>query len=50
MSNVLVNGLSAKSGGGKSILNNYLKILKNNQGKHNYYVLTPSKKDYLKYK
>lgn len=49
MSKILINGLNAKSGGGKSILNNYLKILKNSKDDDKYYVLTPCKNDYLKY-
>ena len=49
MKKILINGLNAKSGGGKSILNNYLKILKKASDENKYYVLTPYKNDYLQY-
>lgn len=46
MKNIFINGFNAKSGGGKSILNNLLKLL---PSQYNYFVLTPNKKDYLYY-
>lgn len=49
MSNIFLNGLSSKAGGGKSILNNYLGILKNSKTKHKYFVLTPKKEEYKTY-
>ncbi len=39
MSNIFINGLSAKSAGGKSILINYLKELKSYQTNNNYIIL-----------
>lgn len=49
MVNIFLNGLNAKTGGGKSILNNYLTLLKNSNSDKYYYVLTPIKKEYEKY-
>ena len=49
MKNILINGLNAKAGGGKSILNNYLSILKEKKLEEVYFVLTPCKRDYLNY-
>jgi len=49
MANFLINGLKSKTGGGKSILNNYLSLLKNSQSKHQFFVLTPNELDYLQY-
>lgn len=49
MKKILINGLNAKSGGGKSILNNYLQILKENLDNNIYYVLTPNKLEYSKF-
>ncbi len=49
MAVVFINGLSAKAGGGKSILNNYLSLLSQKSLEHSYIVLTPDKKDYIKY-
>lgn len=46
---ILINGLNAKSGGGKSILNNYLNLLKNRPDGNKYYVLTPIKSEYIQY-
>ncbi|MFA7272770.1 MAG: glycosyltransferase [Crocinitomicaceae bacterium] len=46
---ILINGLNAKTGGGKSILNNYLNCLHKNNCENLYLVLTPDKRDYLKY-
>ncbi len=50
MANIFINGLNAKVGGGKSILNNYLGLLKKDKNKiHTYFVLTPNAKDYRQY-
>ena len=49
MSNVLINGLKAKTGGGRTILNNYLSLLRESNSTHRYYVLTPEKREYAKY-
>ena len=49
MSNILINGLKSKTGGGKSILNNYLSLLTGSKPKDHYYILTPNKEDYKKY-
>jgi glycosyltransferase involved in cell wall biosynthesis len=43
MHKVFVNGLSAKSGGGKSIITNYLRMLSGNMSEVNYIVLVPDK-------
>ncbi len=49
MSNILINGLKAKTGGGKTILNNYMSLLKGADVKHRYFILTPEKREYEKY-
>jgi glycosyltransferase involved in cell wall biosynthesis len=49
MNKILINGLNARTGGGKSILNNYLKILKERDTINKYFVLTPQREDYIKY-
>ncbi len=49
MANIFINGLNAKAGGGKSILNNYLNFLKNTDFKHKYFVLTPNRNEYSQY-
>ncbi len=49
MFNIFINGVSAKTGGGKSILNNYLALLKESNAKEKFYVLTPDKNEYIKY-
>ena len=46
MANIFVNGLNLSIGGGKNILENYIKQLFDNNLTNNYYVLTP---DYEKY-
>ncbi|WP_394210635.1 glycosyltransferase [Enterovibrio calviensis] len=46
MIRVFINGLNSKSGGGKSILDNYLQMLEKNTSNVKYYVLTPSAKEY----
>lgn len=49
MVRIFINGVNSKTGGGKSILNNYLSLLKQSHSNHHFYVLTPSKDEYLKY-
>lgn len=49
MNKILINGLNARTGGGKSILNNYLKILTERDTINKYFVLTPQREDYIKY-
>jgi len=43
---VLVNGISAKSAGGKSILTNLLKIAREADDRYRYTVLVPESADY----
>ena len=49
MANIFINGLKSKTGGGKSILNNYLTLLKESNLKNKFIVLTPDKSEYEKY-
>jgi glycosyltransferase involved in cell wall biosynthesis len=49
MAVIFINGLNAKAGGGKSILNNYLSLLAKTATNNFYYVLVPKKQEYLKY-
>ena len=49
MIRIFINGVNSKAGGGKSILNNYLALLKQNDLDYYYYILRPKKEDYLKY-
>ncbi len=50
MKHIFINGLNAKSGGGKSILNNYLSILHKQQNiSEKYFILTANKNEYEKY-
>jgi glycosyltransferase involved in cell wall biosynthesis len=49
MANILINGLKSKTGGGKSIFNNYLKLLRNSYPHDVYYVLAPNAKEYWQY-
>jgi len=49
MPNIFINGLKSKVGGGKSILNNYLTLIKESNSKNQFIVLTPDKKEYEKY-
>jgi glycosyltransferase involved in cell wall biosynthesis len=44
-----INGLNAKTGGGRSILNNLLTLIRNRIFSDDYYVLTPLKGQYEKY-
>ncbi len=50
MKKIFVNGLNAKSGGGKSILVNYLSLLSSKTSvNETYFVLSPNREEYLKY-
>lgn len=51
MANTLINGFSAKTGGGKAILENYLSVIQKSFGKldDQYYVLTPDPDAYKAY-
>ncbi|MDD5727021.1 MAG: glycosyltransferase [Victivallales bacterium] len=51
MANIFINGVKANAGGGKSILNNYLRLLKTsaNPNGHRFFVLIPNRNEYLKY-
>lgn len=49
MANIFVNGIAAKGGGGKSILNNYLSLLKENKNLHTYFVACPENMGYESY-
>ena len=49
MSNIFINGSKSKIAGGKSILNNYLTLLKRSNSKNKFIVLTPDKNEYNKY-
>jgi len=46
MANILVNGYRATTGGGKMILDNYIKNLSYTSPEHNYIIITPNKKEY----
>jgi len=49
MANVLINGVSAKSGGGRSILTNFLTCLKSNGSKNEYFVVVPFERLYSQF-
>lgn len=49
MANIFINGLNAKAGGGKSIFNNYLKLLEESNLKQQFIVLAPNIDEYKKY-
>jgi len=49
MVTIFINGLNAKAGGGKSILNNYLLLLNESTLKYRYIVLVPALNEYKKY-
>ena len=49
MVSILVNGISAKLGGGKSILVNFLSLLYESNDKEQFIVVVPPDKEYLKY-
>ena len=46
---ILINGYNSKTGGGKSILNNYLKLLSETGGPHQYVVIVPDVDFYKTY-
>ena len=48
MKTILINGINSKTGGGKSILINYLKLLKN-QNENFYYFISPEDSEFKKY-
>lgn len=49
MANILINALNLSIGGGKNILDNYMRELSNADLTHTYYVLTPNFNSYNKY-
>ena len=49
MANIFIHGLNSKSGGGKSILDNYLILLRKSDLKDRYFILEPNKNEYDKY-
>jgi glycosyltransferase involved in cell wall biosynthesis len=49
MASVLINGISAKFGGGKSILVNFLSLLHKSDNKTQFVVVTPPGSEYLSY-
>ena len=49
MKRILINGLSAHSGGGPLFLNNYLTILNNSNSSSKYYVLPPKNFEHQKF-
>lgn len=49
MSRIFVNAVSAKTGGGASILTNYLSLAVSDNGDDEYFVLTPSASAYERY-
>lgn len=46
---ILVNGISSKSGGGKSILTNFLTVLNKVGSSHSFFILVPGGTDYSKF-
>ncbi len=46
MAHILVNGISAKSGGGRSILTNFLKVLNSRGSSHDFTVIVPDDVSY----
>jgi glycosyltransferase involved in cell wall biosynthesis len=49
MGSILINGISAKSGGGKSILVNFLSLLRQSHIQDKFVVVVPPDKEYLNY-
>lgn len=49
MARIFVNGISAKSGGGASILTNYLALARRRGGSDHYFVVTPDAGKYSEY-
>lgn len=50
MANILINGVAAKAGGGRSILTNYLDLLSKLSGQNKYLVIVPDYDEYKKFK
>lgn len=49
MSNILVNGLKSKVGGGKIIFDTYLRLLIESEPADTYFILTPDKRSYREF-
>jgi glycosyltransferase involved in cell wall biosynthesis len=49
MANILINGYLSRTGGGRSILHNYLSMLKAASTTHKFYALTPNYFEYASY-
>lgn len=49
MTNILVNGLKSKVGGGKVIFDTYLRLLLESQPQDRYFVLTPDRNEYVSF-
>lgn len=49
MAHIFINGISAKSGGGKSILTNFLTVLKSRSSHHTFTVLVPDVNSYQRF-
>jgi glycosyltransferase involved in cell wall biosynthesis len=49
MKNILINGVSAKIGGGKNILDNFILQLSQTKLQYKYYILTPDYENYKQY-
>ena len=49
MAHIFINGISAKSGGGKSILTNFLTVLKSQGSYHKFTVLVPDANSYQRF-
>lgn len=49
MKRVLVNGLKSRTGGGRSILHNYLALLTDSRPESTYFVLTPDASEFRRY-
>lgn len=47
--NILVNGMKSKVGGGKVILDTYLRMLAESRSRDRYFVLTPDREAYLRF-
>lgn len=49
MAHIFINGISAKAGGGKSILTNFLSVLKSQGSHHKFTVLVPDPNSYQRF-
>ena len=49
MARILVHGLKAKVGGGKSTLNNFLSLLREKGSPHEFFLLVPEEREYERY-